>query len=384
MAKLGEISEVRLNDDVVALAELGVKYAGTPGEMEARDYLLERLEELGLGVPWLEEFEYLNYMPIRGKLELKGPFRKSMVCEPLQCSANAEAEGKLVYGGKSEEDLEELGDGKQSIEGKIVLTESSFPFLVYPLAEKLGAAGVVVITDPPGDLVRVGLAVPDRRKGTIPGVTVSKGAGQYLKKVLESEGVGLRMRSEGIYSKKKSWNIIHRMPGSGLRDEKIGVCSHYDSQIKGQHAWDNVTGDVGVLEIARSLGSLGLKRTVEVVFFGAEEQGFWGSTSFVKNHEREIMENYRALVNLDGFSSSLCSENYLETLMPLSDHIPFLEAGVPIIWIHEGLIDPYYHTEGDTHDHIDPKKMKRITQVASRCVYELASTNELPPRSKNV
>jgi Zn-dependent M28 family amino/carboxypeptidase len=108
------------------------------------------------------------------------------------------------------------------------------------------------------------------------------------------------------------------------------------------------------------------------------------------------------LINLDGFSSSLCKQNFLETTpqakdfalsiakelawpvhhagypMPLSDHIPFIEAGVPVIWIHEGLIDPYYHTEGDTIDHIDFEKLARITRVAGHCASTLAGLDKLP------
>ncbi|MBS3815895.1 MAG: M28 family peptidase, partial [Hadesarchaea archaeon] len=143
------------------------------------------------------------------------------------------------------------------------------------------------------------------------------------------------------------------------------------------------------------------KRTIEILFFGVEELGFWGSTSFVKKHEKEVEEEYKTLINLDGFSSGLCPKNFLETTprardfaksiasdleweidyegepMPLSDHIPFEEKNVPIIWIHEGLIDPYYHTEKDTFDHIDFDKLVKITRVASRCAFELASIEEL-------
>ena len=51
---------------------------------------------------------------------------------------------------------------------------------------------------------------------------------------------------------------------------------------------------------------------------------------------------------------------------------------MPAIWIHEGLIDPYYHTEGDTLDHIDFEKLTRITHVARLCASRLACLDKLP------
>lgn len=394
------ISRRRLNESISTLSEFGVKYAGTTGESKARDYILDKLREIGLESVRLEGFEYLNYMPKQGVLELTLPTKETVNCEPLQYSANGEVEGELVYAGNSKKEFEELANQGVSFDGKIVLTESPFPFLVYPLAEELGASGVIIATDPPDGLIRVGLGVSDRRKGTIPGITVSKGTGDNLKKKLRSGKAKVRIDSLGVYSKKKSWNVIGKIRGKKLPEEKIACCSHYDSQIKGPHAWDNVSGDAGLLEIARVMSDSKPERTVEILFFGVEELGFWGSTSFVKRHRKEI-SNYRVLVNLDGFSSSLCPKNFLETTpevrefalkvakgmkwpvhhaddpMPLSDHVPFLQANVPVIWIHEGLIDPYYHTEGDIPEHIDPEKLEEITRVTTRCLSDLAFSNEL-------
>jgi Zn-dependent M28 family amino/carboxypeptidase len=307
-----------------------------------------------------------------------------------------------VYGGDSNEELEALIKEGTDIDGKIVVAKTPFPFWTYPIAEKNGASGFIVITDPPDDLIRAGVAVADRRKGTLPGVTVSKKSGERLLSLVKNQRVEVRLMSQGTFNKRTSWNILGDVPGNEWPHEKVVVCSHYDSQIKGQHAWDNVSGDAGLLEIARGLVDVMPKRTIEFIFFGAEEQGaFWGSTSHVKSHQDDV-KNYRALINLDGFSSSLCKQNFLEVTpqaedfalsianemawpvhhvgypMPLSDHIPFIDAGVPAIWIHDGLIDPYYHTEGDTIDHIDFEKLTRITRVASLCTSRLAGLDKFP------
>ncbi|MEA1904760.1 MAG: M28 family peptidase, partial [Candidatus Hadarchaeota archaeon] len=316
-----EISEMRLQKSVSDLCDIGVKYAGTPGEVKARDYLLGKLTDFGLEDVHLEEFEYLNYMPDRGELEIISPESRMVVCEPLQHSANEEVEGELVYAGASKEEFEKLLARGMNFKERIALTKTPFPFFLYPLAEKYGAAGVVVITDPPDDLIRAATGVNDRREGGIPGVTISEREGKRLLDLLKGGKVRVRVGSQGMYSKKESSNLIGKISGDERPGEKVVVCSHYDSQIKGQHAWDNVSGDAGLLEIARSMVDLHPKRTVEIVFFGVEEQGpFWGSTSYVKAHEEDLRENCRALINLDGFSSSLCPKNFLETTPEARDY----------------------------------------------------------------
>ncbi len=401
--KIGEASKDRLHRSINDLCEFGVKYAGTPGETKARDYLLKELNELGLENVRLEKFEYLNYMPKGGELEITSSDGSKIKCEPLQHSANDEVEGELVHAGNSEEEFRDLLSQGLSLDGKIALTKTPFPFFLYPLVEKHGGAGIVVVTDPPDNLIRAATGVNDRREGNIPGVTISAKDGQLLEKEMKSGKVKLRMKSQGTYSQKESWNVIGEITGTESPSDKITICSHYDSQIKGQHAWDNVSGDAGLLEITRLTSDPRPRRTIEVIFFGVEEQGpFWGSTSYLNKHEKEIKNSCHALINLDGFSSRLCPKNFLETTpqardyaletakksgwpvhhvgdpMPLSDHVLFIQAGVPVIWIHEGLIDPYYHTEGDTQDHIDFKKLAKITEVAGLCVSQLANAERLP------
>jgi len=399
--KREKISSQFLQECLHDICKIGVKYAGTPGEVKARDYIFGKLKGLGLEDVRLEEFEYLNYMPITAELNLASE-KQPIACEPLQHSANAAAEGELIYAGSSKEELDALAARGVSFKGKIALVKTPFPFWMYSTAEKLGATGVVVTTDPPDNLIRVATAVVDRRKGTIPGVTISLEDGERLLNSLKDGKVKVRLESRGEYRVKKSWNIIGEVLGNEFPEQKMAVCSHYDSQIKGQHAWDNVSGDAGLLEIARITANSRPRRTTAIVFFGVEEQGaFWGSTAYVKAH-RDDLKNHCALVNLDGFSSALCPENFLETTpeareyslgvakklnwpvhhsgdpMPLSDHIPFIKEGVPAIWVHEGLVDPYYHTERDILEHINIEKLSKITEVAATYVAELANLNKLP------
>lgn len=397
-----EVSPEFLRDCLYGICKIGVKYSGTFGEIRARDYLLNKLSEIGLNVVSTEEFEYLNYMPLSGKLEILSAGGESIKCEPLQHAANNSAQGEAVFvGDGSRENFKLLEENGISLKDKIVVASTPFPFLVYPIAEEKGAAGLVVITDPPEGLIRSATALMDRPEGEIPGVTISSDDGKHLFELIKERKTKFYLESRGVYSHKLSWNVVARIPGVSSPKEKILICSHYDSQIRGEHAWDNSSGDAGLLEMARLLSDLNPNRTIELIFFGAEEHGLWGSTTYCKSHIGEIART-KVLINLDGFSSSLCPENFLETTpdvreysitvakrlnwpvhhlgepMPLSDHVPFIKAGVPAIWIHDGLIDPYYHTERDIYEHIDIEKLSKITKVATTYATVLANLDNLP------
>ena len=86
-------------------------------------------------------------------------------------------------------------------------------------------------------------------------------------------------------------NVIGYVEGSDpkLKDEIILVGAHLDEQgnpsVPLPDALDNATGVANILEVARALAQLEPKpkRSVAVLFIGAEECGSVGSGHFVKN-----------------------------------------------------------------------------------------------------
>ena len=60
------------------------------------------------------------------------------------------------------------------------------------------------------------------------------------------------------------------------------------------------------------------------------------------------------------------------------DHLPFLQKGMPAIWLFGGF-HPGYHEPVDTIDRLDFDKMERVVRLTVDAVRALASTAE-PPR----
>jgi Zn-dependent M28 family amino/carboxypeptidase len=63
--------------------------------------------------------------------------------------------------------------------------------------------------------------------------------------------------------------------------------------------------------------------------------------------------------------------------MRRSDQWPFIQNGVPGVWIFTGL-HPDYHTGNDTPDRINYEKMERILKLVYQVTWDLAEADGRP------
>jgi len=375
--------------------------------------------EVGLKDVHLEEFDYLNYIPLSSELTITSPVKGVLQCEPLEYTANGSAEGELVYVGTgSVEEFEELEKVGVNFKGKIVASLTATPFWVCPLAEERGAAGIIIITDPPEDLIRRVTAriiarshlkpkTFDDYPARIPGVITNASGGTRLLSLASSKKTKVRIEQKAEYVQRKSANVIGVIPGTDMAEQKVVIGAHLDTQLEGG-VWDNGTGLAGMIEIARSLSNHHPRRTLVFAAFGGEEVGQWGSYNYVEQHKAEVKKgNYVYMGNLDAVSSSLTSVNTIwaspqirdfsllvakelgwnvgaevdltDPLREFSDQCPFHEAGIPATWIWEfPCIHPYYHTRKDLLEYIDPDKWMRTLSVTALLGYKAAYMRTLP------
>jgi Zn-dependent M28 family amino/carboxypeptidase len=80
------------------------------------------------------------------------------------------------------------------------------------------------------------------------------------------------------------FNVIGEIPGTDLKDEVVMIGAHLDSWHSATGTTDNAVGSAVMLETMRLLKSLGQKprRTIRIALWGGEEQGLFGSRSYVK------------------------------------------------------------------------------------------------------
>jgi Peptidase family M28 len=147
---------------------------------------------------------------------------------------------------------------------------------------------------------------------------------------------------------------------------------------------DNGSGAAGLLEMARVLAGHPVAHDLRLILFGGEEQGLFGSRRYVASLPAAEKRRLRAVLNMD-MIGSLNSERRTVLLegAPLSqaimdelaaaaaahttllverslnpfasDHVPFIEAGVPAVLTIEGADNANHriHSGRDTLDHID-------------------------------
>jgi Zn-dependent M28 family amino/carboxypeptidase len=160
---------------------------------------------------------------------------------------------------------------------------------------------------------------------------------------------------------------------------------------------DNGSGTVALLEIAQALMFHRPRRSVILVWHTAEEKGLWGSRFFME-HSPVPVEKMSAEINLDmlcrndpgslfligsnklssQFDAALQAANRRELGFRLdytyqepghpenfffrSDHYPYIQYGVPAVWIFCGTTEDY-HRETDTMDRVDSDKLMRAARL---------------------
>ena len=398
---------------VERVAEVGNRFGGTPGEERCRNLLLTEFNATGLASVRAEPFPFLAYEPESTTCTVLG---EDVVIPSvaLQYSSTGIAEGEAVYLGACQaDDVAAAEERGVDLRGKVVLAQGSFPWLVAPALAEKGIVALVNIGDTRDELLGhfpmafypYGLEAPwEGRVQPMVGVTIEPQAARRLLSLLSFGSVTLRVEHQGQYVEKTSANVIGEIPGSELPKERVVVGAHYDTQAEGPGAADNSTGVATVLELAERWRRLEPRRTIVFCAFGIEELAAWGSYHYCKAHADEL-ELTRGMVNLDALglpapgtrvlvaddemlpyaseSATLTgyeAEGTLDaSLYAWGDHNPFIDAGVPAVWIWRYPPQhPYYHTSGDVLRYVDSDRTLDVATASAYLTYRLANEAELP------
>lgn len=210
--------------------------------------------------------------------------------------------------------------------------------------------------------------------------------------------INTRHYREGIGS-----NVIGIIPGSdpALKNEYLIIGAHLDHlgmcHLMMPGANDNASADAVLLRVVQSLTELRIKfkRSLMIIFFGAEEQGVKGSEYFVKNLKipkekitgfinlesvgrGEIIsagsgKNFPGLLkpfeqNNDKYIHRRMTADFNQNLArPRQDAAHFLWAGIPSIsfgaYGAQQLPFSTYHTTHDTPENLTPGIMEDLAKI---------------------
>ncbi|OGU72850.1 MAG: hypothetical protein A2V93_01760, partial [Ignavibacteria bacterium RBG_16_34_14] len=305
------------------------------------------------------------------------------------------------------------------------------------LAKNLGAAGIIRI--PSNFYLKNWNKIKVFAKGesvSLPGKKIEKLLNLFLNEesltlLLENEKYSFTDIKNMIYDKKplpvfemnkeievdviineaieKSFNVVGIIEGNDslYRNEYVAIGAHYDhvGVIDGKvynGADDDGSGTAALLEVAKAFSKTGLnKRSILIVFHGAEEKGLLGSEYFTDNLDN--INNIIAQINIDMVgrenidtiysvgSGKLSSEfqrlveevnsqtvnfvfnykfddpNDKEKIYYRSDHYNYAKYGIPIVFFYDNMLEDY-HKHSDEMDKINFEKIRKTAIL----VYNIA------------
>lgn len=273
-----------------------IREAGTDGEKKAADTILEELKSFGVDGR-LEEFEIDTWEIETAEFTVTEPFEKTYrVAGYGRCGNTPEAgvEAPFLYA--------ENGDdiSLSAAKGKIVMVNNPMNADMYRKLVKAGAAAFLTISGTPidegEDRIPAERAVPKLAETLIQGAVIHH---IDAAEIVEAGAARARLTLKQKTGKAVSRNVAARIVGTGsLREEILTLTAHYDSVPAGPGAYDNMAGAAIIMELCRYFAEHRPERTMEFVWFGAEEKGLLGSRNYVAVHEGEL-EKHQFNMNVD-------------------------------------------------------------------------------------
>jgi N-acetylated-alpha-linked acidic dipeptidase len=364
--------------------------AGTKADYDVAKYIADEWKKQGIEEVVIRQYDVLGTRPVSTSLEMVAPKRYSAVLREapydvdpdtknpevsaawIGFSASGEVTAPVVYAHSGNpDDYEYLRQHGIDVKGKIVLVRYSNPYSYRGFkaltAQKLGAAALLIYSDPADDGYKKGKVFPDGPWGPeshiqrgaitydfmVPGDPLTPGWASLpgAKRIPESEAVSLphivalplswhdakpllenmdgpvapkdwqgglpityrlsgsvvaHLKVEMDNSTQPYYVVEGRIKGSDWPDEWILLGNHHDAWVYG--GVDPSSGTASMMETTRALGGLlkqGIRPRRTIVFgsWDGEEVGLTGSTEWGEQFADELRTKLVAYLNVDSSAS---------------------------------------------------------------------------------
>ena len=170
---------------------------------------------------------------------------------------------------------------------------------MYKKLEQAGAVGFLSISGTPidsgEDLKPVSCTLRKVDQPTIQGVCIHcTDAAEIVEEGASRARLTVRQKKVARTSR----NVRVRIEGTDRGEEILTLTAHFDSVPAGPGAYDNMDGGAIIMELCRYFSAHRPRRTLEFIWFGAEEKGLKGSLAYVEAH-REELKRHRFNMNVD-------------------------------------------------------------------------------------
>ena len=389
--------------------EVGPRPAGSAGDAAAVAWAKAKLTALGFDRVWTEPVRINAWTRGPARAEIIAPFPQQLAVAALGNSISTPAEGitaEVAY----YENFDALkSDTSTRANGRIVFIDNAMPRTrdgsgygkTVPArgngaveAAKRGALAVVIrsIGTDHDRLPHTGGMRYDDNVTKIPAAAVSTPDGDLIRRQVQSK-LPLKMSlfmQNGARSNLESFNVLAEMRGTEKPEQIVAIGAHLDSWDLGTGAIDDGAGvaiTVAAAKILRDVSvNLGVKpkRTIRVVLFANEENGFDGAFEYTKVHGKD---QHQLVAEADSGSGliyqvetgvSEASLPWLRELGPLLAPLKIDVGGntgkassdlgdigakfnLPAVSMRQDASKYFdiHHTANDTLDKIDPLELKQ-------------------------
>jgi hypothetical protein len=402
------LRDAALKDDVAwditegLTTEIGQRLAATEAEARSRAWAVKKLNELGFRNVHIETYKMPVWVRGEEKAEVLGASAQKLVIAALGNSGSTGAKGveaEVAY-------FPTLADLQaapaDAVKGKIVFvshsmtpTQDGSQYGAFggarrqgpALAASKGAAAILIRSIGTDHHRNPHTGVTNWPEGTKPiaAAALSLPDAEQLERLLKRGPVRLKLLvTPQFKGEAESGNVIADVPGSDPAAGIVLVGGHLDSWDLGTGAIDDASG-LGITTAAakRIMDAGQPRRTIRVVWFGAEEVGGFGGEAYAKAHagERHVFASesdfgadrvWKFETNLPD-SAKAIGDRLATALLPLgisrgrgvagggTDVAPVLRTGVAGIDLDQSGLRyfDYHHTPDDTLDKIDPEQLRQ-------------------------
>jgi hypothetical protein len=400
--------------------EVGPRLAGTEAEARAREWSLRKLKSLGFSNVHVETYDMPVWVRGEERAEIVAPFPQKLAVTALGNSAATPASGlsAQVVGFDSLAELEAAPEA--AVRGRIVFvshgmtrTQDGSQYGYYgavrrtgpSVASRKGAAAIVIRSVGTDNRRNPHTGVQMWGEGVtpIPAGALSIPDAEQLQRMLKrTKPVTMRLtltpRNLGM---RRSGNVVAEVPGSDPKAGIVLIGGHLDSWDLGTGAFDNAAGVAITAAAAKRIMEAGRpRRTIRVVWFGAEEVGGNGSDAYRAAHKDEkivfVSESDFGADRVWRMEPGLAPANaaLVERIASLLAPLGVSRAAIPASagadlgdWVRDGVaaIDlqqdgtryfDLHHTPDDTLDKVDPKQLAQNVAAWTAMLSVIANARE--------
>ncbi len=420
-AAMAEAQNSNLAHDLVAslTTEVGPRSAGSPGDAAAVAWAKAKLTSLGFDRVWTEPVRINAWIRGAARAEIVTPYPQTLAVAALGNSVSTPPEGitaEVAY----YENFDALkADTSERAKGRIVFIDNAMPRTrdgsgygkTVPgrgngaiEAAKRGALAVVIrsVGTDHDRMPHTGGMRYDDKIARIPAAAVSTVDGDMIRRQVQSKQpvkLALFMQNS-TRANMESFNVLAEMRGTEKPDQIVAIGGHLDSWDLGTGAIDDGAGvaiTVAAAKILREVSAkqgVKQKRTIRVVLFANEENGFDGAIAYTNAHGKD---QHQLVAEADLGSDRVyrldsgVSEASLPWFAPLGPLLAPLgiEMGpntgkassdlghiggvhnLPAATLHQDASRYFdlHHTPNDTLDKVDPANLKQVVAAWTAVVW---------------